>query len=193
MALKRILPRAASPITLALAKQHCRVTHSDDDAIINLYIQAAGDHIEGNRGVLGRALVNQSWELTYDAFPSGALEIPLGPLASVTSIEYAHPDTGIMTTMNAANYMVDTASWQGWVSPVDVWPDTRETLNAVKITFVAGHGATADDVPADIKMAMLHLISHWYENREAVDIGNVTSSIPLTFDTLIGAVRKITV
>ena len=191
MALKRLSPRAPAPITLAEAKQHCRVGHADDDTMIDLYIQAAVDHIEGNRGVLGRALVNQSWELTYDAFPFGPIEIPLGPLVSVTSVEYSDPETGIMTVWDSSNYVVDTASWQGWIAPVDSWPASRETLNAVKITFVAGHGATAADCPADLKVALLHLVSHWYENREAV--GQNMSVVPLTVEALISAVRKISV
>lgn len=33
--------------------------------------------------------------------------------------------------------------------------------------------------------AMLQLIAHWYENREAINIGNITSEIPLTTNTLL--------
>ncbi len=191
MALKRLTPRATAPITLAEAKAHCRVDHNDDDTIITIYIQAAVDHIEGNRGVLGYALVDQAWELTYDAFPCGDLKIPLGPLQSITSIEYAHPDTGIMTTWAGTNYVADMST-EGWIRPVDSWPVARETLNAVKVTFVAGHGPSAADCPADLKMALLHLVSHWYENREAVGEGSM-ATVPLTFDSLISAVRKISV
>jgi uncharacterized phiE125 gp8 family phage protein len=188
MALKRLLPRAEMPITLAQARQHCRVDHSDEDAIIQVYMEAAVDHIEGNRGALGYALVNQNWELTYDDFPCEGLEVPLGPLVSVTSIEYANP-TGVMTLWDSGNYQVD-ASREGWIVPVDGWPATRETMNAVKIVFVAGHGPAAADVPADIKMALLHLVGHWYENREAVNITNLSFEIPLTFKSLIGMIRK---
>jgi uncharacterized phiE125 gp8 family phage protein len=191
MGLKRLLPRAASPISLEVAKSHCRIDHSDDDGLIDLYIKAAVDHIEANRGVLGYALVNQDWELTYDAFPCDALQLPLGPLVSVTSVEYAEPDTGTMTLWSDANYQVD-ASRDGWIAPVDAWPSTRSTMNAVKITFVAGHGPSADDVPADIKVAMLHLISHWYENREAVSSGEMMT-VPSTFESLIGTIRKVSV
>jgi uncharacterized phiE125 gp8 family phage protein len=191
MGLKRLSPRAESPITLAQAKQHCRVDHSDDDAIIQLYMEAAVDHIEGNRGVLGYGLVNQAWELTYDAFPSDDLELPLGPVPSVTKVEYADLDTGVMIEWPSTNYQVD-ASREGWISPINGWPDTSDVINAVKVTFVAGYGPTAADVPADIKMALLHLVSHWYENREAVSDGNMMT-VPMTFESLIGAIRKISI
>lgn len=48
----------------------------------------------------------------------------------------------------------------------------------------------ADDVDAlildsDIITAMLLMIGHWYENREAVNVGNITSVMPLAVDALL--------
>lgn len=37
----------------------------------------------------------------------------------------------------------------------------------------------------DIRTAMLLLIGHWYANREAVNIGNITSEIPLAVEALL--------
>lgn len=190
MALKLKTPPAVDPVTLAEAKAYCRVDHADDDVLIASLIKAATAHCDGNRGVLGRAIINQEWELYYDAFPAEALKIPLGPLVAVTSVEYAHPATGVMTVWPSANYEVDLASWEGWIVPVDQWPDTKDTINAVRITFTAGHGSTASAAPADIKQAILTLVAHWYAHREAINIGSITSEIPLMFDALIAAIRK---
>lgn len=33
--------------------------------------------------------------------------------------------------------------------------------------------------------AMLQLIGHWYENRETINIGNITSEIPITTNSLL--------
>lgn len=66
-------------------------------------------------------------------------------------------------------------------------------MNAVKVTFVAGHGTSAAECPADIKMLLLHLVGHWYENREAVSFGGNAMSLPLTFDSLVSAIRKVTI
>ncbi|MNM21459.1 Phage gp6-like head-tail connector protein [compost metagenome] len=41
----------------------------------------------------------------------------------------------------------------------------------------------------DVRLAMLLLIGHWDENREAVNIGNITSEVPLGFAELIGPYR----
>lgn len=37
----------------------------------------------------------------------------------------------------------------------------------------------------DIRTAMLLLIGHWYANREAVNIGNITSEVPLAVEALL--------
>ncbi|PTA87460.1 hypothetical protein CWM66_26390 [Kosakonia sp. H7A] len=37
----------------------------------------------------------------------------------------------------------------------------------------------------DIRTAMLLLIGHWYANREAVNISNITSEIPLATEALL--------
>lgn len=180
------------PVSLVEAKQHCHVDFDDDDALITLYIKSAAAHIEGNRGVMGRALLNQDWELYADEFPCGDLTVPLGPLVSVASVEYLDQTTGNYVTWASSNYTVDMVSFEGRISPVDSWPSTLTRVNAVRVTFTAGHGADASTLPADIKAALLMLIGHWYSNREAVgDVGTMT--VPLTFDSLIGAVSKISI
>ncbi|EKY1998611.1 phage gp6-like head-tail connector protein [Cronobacter sakazakii] len=42
---------------------------------------------------------------------------------------------------------------------------------------------------ADIEMAMLMLIGHWYANREAVNVGNVTSALALSTEALLQPYR----
>jgi hypothetical protein len=42
----------------------------------------------------------------------------------------------------------------------------------------------------DIKLAIMLLVSHWYENREPVNIGNITSTLPFGVQALLGPHRK---
>ena len=56
-------------VTLAEAKQHCRVDIDDDDALIQLYLNAAGDYITERTGVPTRS---RGWRVYYDAFPTGS-------------------------------------------------------------------------------------------------------------------------
>jgi uncharacterized phage protein (predicted DNA packaging) len=41
----------------------------------------------------------------------------------------------------------------------------------------------------DIRAAMLLLIGHWYANREAVNIGNITSAVPFAVESLLQPYR----
>jgi len=41
----------------------------------------------------------------------------------------------------------------------------------------------------DIKLAMLLLVGHWYENREPVNIGNISTTLPYGFEALLEPYR----
>jgi len=140
---------------------------SSETTLINGYIKAAREFCENFQN---RAFVNQTWELWLDGFPSEAeIEIPLPPLVSVTSVKYY--DTGnTEATFDSANYFVDTKSEPGRVclGYGKSWPSTTlRSHNGVCVTFVAGYGATAANVPQKVKQSMLLLIGDYYSAREA--------------------------
>jgi fatty-acyl-CoA synthase len=75
------------PVTLTEIKAHCRVDGADSDAVLNALIAAAVSHLDGHTGILGRAMVTQTWRQDFEAF-GGRLRLPLWPVASVTSVTY---------------------------------------------------------------------------------------------------------
>lgn len=185
MGLRLITPPASEPITLTEAKAHLRVTHSDDDAIIALYLSAVRQHIDGRDGWLGRALVTQTWELSLDAFPlDNTIRLPMPPLQSVVSVKY--DDTiGDEVTLSTDAYAVDAESQPGWVvinagSAPAIWSG----INAVRIQYVAGYGAAAA-VPSSIKAALLLMLSALYENRSEVVIGQTAITLPFASKALL--------
>lgn len=165
MRLKLVTPPVVQPVTLDEAKAHLRVTAADEDAHITSLIAAAVGHVDGPSGVLGRALVEQEWDLLLDAFPCDELELPLPPLRSVTSITYVD-EQGATQTLAPAAYEVDAS---GVVLPAygQTWPRTRAQRNAVTVRFKAGYGTTGASVPAAIRAAILLLVGDLYANREA--------------------------
>src|ERR1043165_9106345 len=85
---------SVEPITLEEARDHLRLvasgspaTHPDDD-MIEAFITAARQHIDGKDGWLGRCLITQTWELVLDTFPDGEIRLPLSPVQEVVSIKY---------------------------------------------------------------------------------------------------------
>lgn len=181
--IRRVVAPAEPVVSLAEAKAHLRVEHADEDAYITSLVQAATSHLDGWSGTLGRALVEQTWEVTLDAFPVGAIHLPLGDVIAVTSVKY--DDTaGDEQTVSSTDYFLDNRSLDGWVVPfADVsWPDTLDAVNAVRVRYTAGYGA-ASAVPAAIRHAILMLVAHWYANREAVTAGGA-SALPMAVDAL---------
>lgn len=123
--------------------------------------------------------------LGYDLM-AYAIEPPLAPLQSVSSIQYRAATDGTLTTLASSGYDVDTDSKPGRITPSygNVWPVARWQPNAVLVTFVAGYGA-ASAVPEAIKAAIKLLVGHWYENREAVVTGTIATQLPLTVEALL--------
>lgn len=188
VALTRITPPAAEPVTLAEAKAQARVDHADEDALIAGLIAAATQHLDGWEGTLGRALVTQTWAARYPGFGC-VLRLPLRPVQSVTSVVYRDA-TGAEETLDAGLYRLQADELGAYVERVaeTVWPETAARSDAVTVTFVAGYGDPAD-VPRPIRQAMLMLIEHWYDNRGAVLAGAAASPMPLAVDALLGPYR----
>lgn len=192
MALTRIAAPAVTPLTLAEVKKHLRVSHSNDDDLITIYLKAATDYIDGEWGFLGRAIVTQTWMLTIDEFPDGAIRIPLPPLQSVTSVIYDDAD-GVAQVVSSADYYVDTASEQGWVVPIAnvPWPTTLAAANAVRIEYVAGYPPSTDsppdltaNIPFNIKAGILLLTANLMEHREE-NIAATINTLPFGADILL--------
>lgn len=163
--------------------------YSAEDTLLAGLIQAAREYVETYQN---RALCTQTWELVLDAWPAGYIEIPLPPLQSITSIKYKDSE-GKENTWAATNYIVDTDSYLGRVLADGCsWPsDALYPAGAIRVKFVAGYGLAAA-VPATIKAAMLLLIGHWYEHREATDAVNL-SEIPFAVKSLLDMNRVVPV
>jgi len=166
MRLRLIAAPAATPLTLDEVKSQVRETTNDRDAELTAMLAAATTQLDGRAGVLGRALVTQTWELMLDAFPCGVIELPLPPLQSVTSISYVDAD-GATQTLATTVYGVDVACEPGevYLKYGQEWPTTRDERNAVTIRFVCGYGLAAA-VPENIKSAMKLHIADLDANRE---------------------------
>jgi len=190
---------------LADAKRQLRIDTSDEDVLLTALIAAAVEHLDGRDGILGRALLTQTWDLKVDAFPSAtpqnpyaAIDIPLPPLQSVDGVTYVDASGNVQTVSTAA-YTVDLGGkWPGKVTPAlgSAWPPTAAIPDAVTIRFTAGYAASAgspsDDgggVPAGIKHAVMLLVAHWYENRVPVNIGNIVNALPMTVAALLAPHR----
>lgn len=170
----RVTPPAATPVSVAEAKAHLRVDHSDDDALIEALVQAATDHLDGWSGILGRALVTQTWRVDLSRFPRcDVLRLPLSPIQSISSIAYWDA-LNTDQTFAAQNYSLHADARGALIALASSasWPGLYTRADAVRVTFVAGYGAPAD-VPAPIKQAILLSVGHMYPMTRDLSLSRV--------------------
>lgn len=166
------------PVSVPEAAAHLRVTVNDEDPLVASLIQAARMHVEA---YTGRALVTQTWELRLPDFPA-YLELPRAPFASITSITYIDAASATQTLAESA-YQVVTDSGP-YCQPARVvpaynqqWPAVRAQEDDLRVRYVAGYGVPRT-VPAPLRAAMLLLVGHLYEHREAIITGTIVSELP---------------
>lgn len=176
--LTRTTDCVVEPVSLEDAKLFLRVEHGYDDDLIASLCTAARQKFEADTG---RALLTQTWTYALDLAPLGGqpIRLPIGPVASVSSVTaYSTADVG--TTVATSVYRLDAFGTPARVVLKDgqSWPSGLRPQSGLVVVFVAGYGATAAAVPDAALMQVRLLISHWYENRSTVSIGNVVTVVP---------------
>jgi len=173
------------PLTLAELKAHCRVDDATDDTLITSLQVAARQYVENRTAHI---LCGRAFYLEASSFPSGydALVLPIGAVQSVTSITYV--DTaGAVQTWASDQYRTQTNLLQARIRPalnLYAYPNTAIIDDAVRIAVVAGYANQAA-VPEMAKHAIRLLVAHWYENREGVINGTISSDVKLTVEALL--------
>lgn len=174
MGLQLIEGPAIAPVSRDDMKAHLRVEHTEDDALIDLYIGAETAFAED---FTGRVLVSQTWDYFQDAFPAQCeaqeIRLPLGQVISVVGVFYLDAD-GTEQTLDAALYDVDVNSVPARVALAadGQWPTTYSGVNGVRVRFVAGSQDTgvspaAADVLKDIQLAIMLRVQAVYDGGEA--------------------------
>lgn len=74
--------------------------------------------------------------------------------------------------LDSSIYQLDNQPEPARLWPVfgGAWPSLRADLAVVEIQYRAGYGPRASDVPGPLKHAILLMLSHLYENREATSV-----------------------
>jgi hypothetical protein len=144
------------PVSLAEAKAFCRIDGTDEDTLVSALIAAARLHVES---VTGRAMISQTWRLAVECPVGRVITLPVVPVAELLEA----PEGAVLQGDSVL-----------LAAPVD----------ELSIDYIAGYGE-AEDVPQDLKQAVLTLVAYWYEHRDAV------TSAPLGFERLVASYRRV--
>lgn len=161
----RTIAPADAPVSLAEAKAHLRVDHDDQDDLITAQIKAATAYLDGYAGILGRALVTQTWRQDFATF-ADRLPLPVSPVIAIVSVSYF--DAGnVQQVVDPGNYALhaDRRGVHVALQTGNAWPRTFGCVDAVSVTFSAGYGAAAD-VPEPIRQAILLIVQRLFDGAD---------------------------
>ena len=174
---------ASEPVSVALARQHCRIDEALDDGLLALNILTARTMAEE---YLSRALITQSllWSMSETA-PTGALapgwapqlqvlplaftwlsmqrqpvDLPRSPVRSIDAVQVLAAD-GTATPVAAGGYDALLGSEPARLRLRQATPPG----GGLAVAFTAGYGDNGDAVPAPIRQAILFLTAWLFENR----------------------------
>ena len=172
------LTKVTDPTTLPLAlndlKDHLRIERDelDYDDDLTLLIRTAGRYIEDDCHV---TLITTQYTAKWDDWPGDRLCVPGWPVSAIDSIQYVDVD-GNTQTWSDTLYRTELVQCPATILPEinEDWPVTQaDAIDVVTLTFTAGYGAAATDVPYQIQSMIKLLASHWFKHREAVGSSNV--------------------
>lgn len=181
IAVRTVAP-TADAITVEEVKTFIRSADEDDD-LVEFLISAATAHLEGQYGILGRALITQTWRQDFASF-TDPMRLTMPPVASISSVTYYDADNAQQTLASSVYGLFnDAVSPIVGLKPSQEWPTTYSRRDAVSVTYVCGESAA----PAPLKAAVMILAARWYEHREEVgDSGAVVG-----LDRLLAPYRKV--
>ena len=190
MALILVQAPMVDVVELAVAKNALRVDTTADDDSIRGKVAAATQLLDGRDGLLGRALMPQSWRLELAEFPPSEcfVQIPLPPLIRVSAVTYLDSD-GVEQALAATVYrVIDRGSDRSLIG-LDIdqtWPTTLTGVpDGVRITFDCGYqdlqSPANNPVPEPIQQAILMLVQSLFDRPGQEDIPQIVRSLTASF------------
>lgn len=153
-------------------RDHLRITDASEDGYVATLAAAAVAHLDGWGGVLGRAIMPQTWREEFDGWGSLKLSLP-----DVSAVSVTYEDSlGAEQPATSATLRKCGAAWV-------VEADGPETERVFVNMTCALPASRLPAVQAIVKL----LVAHWYLNREAV--GEAMQDVPMSADALITALR----
>ena len=193
--------RTVAPLTEPVTPTELRTFLREDpaefpDDVADLYIAQAREYLEEMTGL---AFIEQTWKMTLDNWPGyvepwwdgvrqiaiseltggagKAVTLPRYPLIDVTDVTVY--DEGDVNTVIAVStvFVIDTQQKPGRLGlrSGQLWPIATRDMNAIEITYEAGFGADASEVPALLRGAVLDLAGYYYSHRGECDLAGAAA------------------
>jgi uncharacterized phiE125 gp8 family phage protein len=182
MLLRRTVAATVLPVTLGDALDQLRTDGTSDGAYIQALIASACDLIGE---MTGRVLGIETWVASC-ASVSGDFNLPKSPVLAVSSITYFDAND-VQQPAIVGDFYLFASDDRSVLRPKSgkSWPSTITREDAVSITFTAGY----EVLPPALRAAILLMVGHLYENREAVVADGKPEALPMGVEQLVGTYR----
>ena len=174
-------------ISTADLKAHLRVTHSDEDSMIEAMRQAAINYVENLTNLrLGKRIAYIYYDDVLKDY-----EIPIGPVDTWGGLQYAN-DAGesYVTLTQDTDYILNLKRNPARIQLINMPSAYTYNLSKIKAT-VSLLGYDAASVPAPLVHAIKLLVSHMYELRQPEITGTITTKLKLGLEALVNPYRII--
>jgi uncharacterized phiE125 gp8 family phage protein len=199
----RDLTDPVEPITLQECREHLNLvgdvgssgeSHPDDDQI-SAFLSAAREYTEKWTGYI---IARRQVEVAFDDFGDEDWLDLISPVVELIAVDYIVSGQTLSTEDSDEQIGVtldDMAVPARLVLTSGSWPATDEVPNAIRVRLEAGFkgpdAVSTDDaqlLPKSLRAAILLLMAHLYENREA-SIEKALSEIPFGVECLLRLYR----
>lgn len=155
-----VTPPDEEPVSLDAAKIFLRIGHESEDALITELIQASRARIEQAAGLsLVRRRLKSVWPRWPDAIVRGGAKLPTAPLVSIVSVSVISEDKSVRSVTDS--FILDCDRIK--LRPGSALPRLVGS-EQIELIVDAGFG-TAQDVPEDLREAVLRLVADLYARR----------------------------
>lgn len=171
------------PVSLTEAKAQCRMLEDDsEDVFIASLIAPARAFVErvGRVSLVGKT-VSEAFYRWGDY-----LEIYRRPVASIDSITYGSDGTGT----DYEDYQANLSAFPVRIYPIDDFPELDDGVTGI-VTYTTGALGETSEEYLIAKRAVLLLVGHWFEFREAAATGQVSDEIEFCITSMMDSIRPV--
>ncbi len=160
------VPVSALPV--AAFKAHLRLgsgfaEDSLQDDVLESFLQAALSAVETRTG---KALFKRPFAWTVYGWRDGVAQgLPVAPVSQILEVSLTDAQGEAVTVASSAYQLVQDLHQPAVRGMAGALPSVPAN-GSVTLRFEAGFGATWDEIPADLRQAVLLLAAHYYEFRQ---------------------------
>ncbi|WP_028029895.1 head-tail connector protein [Gemmobacter nectariphilus] len=162
-----VTPATAEVVGVSDLKAFLRVDHGDEDGLIGALADAATAWLDGWGGVLGRAIMPQTWRQDFEGPGPHVLAMP-----DVVTVAATVDDVAVDVIIEAIGAGAAVTA--------------EGVTGTLRVTYTCQ--MPPERLPA-AQAAVKMLVAHWYMNRETVVTGTIATDVPMTVGALVAALR----